>query len=41
MTAHVLESDRENCFEVGMNDVVTKPIMRDQLHDILSRWGSN
>ena len=32
MTAHVMESDRQNCFQAGMNDYIPKPIDPDQLH---------
>jgi len=35
MTAHVLESDIEECKASGMNDIVTKPILLNQLQGIL------
>lgn len=31
MTAHILESDRQRCYDVGMDSIITKPIMHDQL----------
>ena len=37
MTAHVFAHDRERCFRVGMDEVIAKPIMRDDLIDILKR----
>ena len=38
MTAHVMESDRQNCFQAGMNDYVPKPIDPDQLIATVTRW---
>lgn len=38
MTAHILERDRERCFAVGMNDVITKPIFQEQLVEVLHRF---
>jgi hypothetical protein len=37
MTAHVLEHDRSRCFEVGMDDYVSKPIDRSELAEALRR----
>lgn len=36
MTAHVSEADRQRCYQVGMNEVVAKPIMREDLIHVLS-----
>lgn len=33
-----LSGDRERCIEAGMNDYLTKPIRRDDLHAMLHRW---
>lgn len=30
--------DRQRCFDVGMNDLMIKPVRRAQLEDILARW---
>jgi len=38
MTAHILERDKENCFAVGMNDIITKPILQEQLAEILEQY---
>lgn len=38
MTAHILERDRDRCFAVGMNDVIAKPILQEQLVDVLCRF---
>ena len=38
MTAHVMESDRQSCFQAGMNDYVSKPIDPDQLIAAITRW---
>lgn len=38
MTAHVLEEDKDNCFEAGADDVLTKPVMQLQLKAILQQW---
>jgi DNA-binding response OmpR family regulator len=38
MTAHCLPEDREKCWEVGMDDFLAKPITRQSLMAMLSRW---
>ncbi|MBF0294878.1 MAG: response regulator, partial [Magnetococcales bacterium] len=38
MTAHAMSGDREKSLAAGMNDHVTKPIDRQQLHAALLRW---
>ncbi|MEM9743242.1 MAG: ATP-binding protein [Pseudomonadota bacterium] len=37
MTANALVSDRDRCFEAGMNDFVPKPVRLDDLRAVLSR----
>ena len=38
LTAHVLEEDRLKCFAAGMDDVLVKPIMINQLKNLLQKW---
>jgi signal transduction histidine kinase/DNA-binding response OmpR family regulator len=37
MTAHALEGDREECFKVGMNEYISKPIRMRALQEALDR----
>jgi signal transduction histidine kinase/CheY-like chemotaxis protein len=38
MTANAMQGDREACLAVGMDDYIAKPITRDQLETVLTRW---
>ena len=38
MTAHAMESDREQSLRAGMNDHITKPIDPQELYRMLTRW---
>jgi CheY-like chemotaxis protein/HPt (histidine-containing phosphotransfer) domain-containing protein len=38
MTAHVMQGDRERCFEAGMNDYMAKPVSPRSLVEVLARW---
>ncbi len=40
VTAHVFSEDRERCFQVGMDEVIAKPILREDLLSILNRWST-
>ncbi|MBL4711462.1 MAG: response regulator [Gammaproteobacteria bacterium] len=38
MTANVMSGDRERCLDVGMDDYIAKPIQREKLASVLSKW---
>ena len=38
LTANAMQEDREQCLSAGMDDHLPKPIDRDQLAAVLSRW---
>ncbi len=38
MTAHSMNSDKEQCFASGMNDYILKPFKREKLHEKLLQW---
>jgi len=38
MTANAMEGDRDRCLQAGMNDYITKPIVRAELLAILDRY---
>jgi len=39
ITASAMPEDRQRCEQCGMDDVVVKPVRKDDLSKILSRWG--
>ena len=41
LTAHALEQDRKICFEVGMNDYLSKPFKIDTIKKILTTYCNN
>jgi PAS domain S-box-containing protein len=38
MTAHVMQGDREDCIQAGMNGYVTKPVSPHALAEALDKW---
>ena len=38
MTANAMKGDREECLEAGMNDYISKPIMRESLIKVFDKW---
>jgi len=38
MTAHAMKGDQERCLEAGMDDYVPKPMRRELLVEVLTRW---
>jgi signal transduction histidine kinase/ActR/RegA family two-component response regulator len=41
LTANCLPEDRARSFQVGMDEFLTKPVVKEQLRDALSRWTPN
>jgi signal transduction histidine kinase/DNA-binding response OmpR family regulator len=41
LTANALPSDRERCLAAGMNDYMSKPLQRDVLLSMITRWTSD
>ena len=39
MTANAMQGDRDKCFEVGMDDYVTKPMRVNDLVKVIQFWG--
>ncbi|MFV2032264.1 MAG: ATP-binding protein, partial [Gammaproteobacteria bacterium] len=38
ITASAMQSDLDECFEVGVNDVIAKPVELDELQRVLQKW---
>ncbi len=38
MTANAMQRDRDECFEAGMDDYISKPVVIDILVDMLKKW---
>ena len=37
---NVMQEDKEECLEAGMNDYLSKPVNRDDLAQLLKKWAS-
>ncbi|MNL61826.1 Sensor histidine kinase RcsC [compost metagenome] len=40
MTANALQQDKEKCFEAGMDDYLSKPVILDDLVVLLQKWAT-
>jgi PAS domain S-box-containing protein len=38
MTAFAMEGDKEKCFEAGMDDYVSKPLMIEEIQRMIEKW---
>ena len=38
LTANIFETDKQRCFDAGMDDYLSKPIVVDELASMLERW---
>ncbi|MEH2297381.1 response regulator [Nostoc sp.] len=40
MTANAMKEDQQMCLDAGMDDYLSKPVMKEKLAQALERWGS-
>lgn len=38
LTANAMQGDKQRCLASSMNDYITKPVRKQQLHDMLMQW---
>jgi len=38
MTANAFAEDKDQCFEAGMDDFISKPVMPEVLYETLLNW---
>ncbi len=41
LTANALKEDRQSCFDVGMQDYLSKPVTLNDIRRVLERWGGD
>lgn len=41
LTAGTVKGEKENCLEAGMDDYITKPIIRSTLEEVILKWVNN
>jgi CheY-like chemotaxis protein len=41
LSGHNTEKEKKKCLSVGMDDYLTKPILKPQLFEMLDKWGGN
>ena len=40
MTANAMKEDQQMCLDAGMDDYLSKPVIKEKLAAALQRWGS-
>jgi CheY-like chemotaxis protein len=40
MTANAMNEDKENCFQAGMRDFISKPIKLDHVRSVIEQYGA-
>jgi CheY-like chemotaxis protein len=40
MTANVMEEEKKHCFEIGMDDFLSKPIKIQDIVSVIKKWGN-
>lgn len=38
LTAGTLKIERDNCFQAGINDIITKPFIEDSIFQVVNKW---
>jgi len=38
LTAHAMSGEDQRCYDAGMNDYLTKPLSREKLNEVLSKY---